>query len=93
MRTAVERSDLVTAAALLRCGAAATINDAGGPLGASALGLAAKRLDVPMIKLLLQWGADPAALDADGLMARTRLPSPTLENQDALVQAEQLLRS
>jgi uncharacterized protein len=93
LRTVVERGDLLTAAALLRCGAAATINDAGGPLGASALGLAAKRLDVPMIKLLLQWGADPAALDADGLTAHARLPSVSSENQSAWVQADQLLHA
>jgi ankyrin repeat protein len=92
LRTAVERGDLSTAATLLRCGATATINDAGGAMGASALGHAATRLDLPMIKLLLQWGADPEALDADGLTAHARLPAPSLENQSAWIQADQLLR-
>jgi ankyrin repeat protein len=92
LRTAVERGDLLTAATLLRCGATATINDSGGALGASALGFAARRLDLPMIELLLQWGADPAALDADRMTAHARLPSPSPENQSAWVQADQLLR-
>jgi uncharacterized protein len=92
LRTAVERGDLLTAATLLRCGATATIHDSGGPTGASALGHAAMRLDVPMIELLLQWGADPTALDADRLTAHARLPSRSPENQGAWIQADQLLR-
>jgi hypothetical protein len=41
------------------------------------------RLDLPMIELLLQAGADPEALDADHLTARDRLPSRPPENVKA----------
>jgi ankyrin repeat protein len=92
LRVAVERGDLSTAATLLRCGARATINEAGAPTGASALGIAAMRLDVPMIELLLQSGADPHALDADHQAAGDRLPPPTSENAKARAAAELLLR-
>lgn len=91
LRVAVERGDHATAAMLLRCGAGGTIDDAGAPTGASALGIAAKRLDVQMIRLLLQAGADPAARDADGLTAHDRLPAPSLEDQRAHNDAERLL--
>jgi ankyrin repeat protein len=91
LRVAVGRGDRGTAATLLRCGAQATINEAGAPTGASALGIAAMRLDVPMIALLLQAGADPDALDADHLTARDRLPSRTPENAQARDEAERLL--
>jgi ankyrin repeat protein len=91
LRVAVERGDHVTAATLLRCGAQATMNDVGAPTGASALGIAAMRLDVTMIELLLQTGADPDAFDADQLTARDRLPSRTPENAQARDAAERLL--
>lgn len=91
LRVAVERGDHGTAATLLRCGAQATINDVGAPTGASALGIAAMRLDVPMIELLLQSGADPDALDADHLTARERLPARTPENAQVRDAAERLL--
>lgn len=91
LRVAVERGDHKTAATILRCGAQATINDVGAPTGASALGIAAMRLDVPMIELLLQAGADPDALDADHLTARDRLPSQTPENAKVRDEAERLL--
>jgi ankyrin repeat protein len=74
LRWAVERDDLETAAMLLRCGAAKTINDARGPSGMTALGRAASHLNIPMINLLLDGGADPIALDADRRTARERLP-------------------
>jgi hypothetical protein len=92
LRHAVERGDLSTAATLLRCGARTTINEAGAPTGASALGIAAMRLDVPMIELLLQSGADPHVLDANHLTARARLPPPTSETARACAEAELLLR-
>jgi ankyrin repeat protein len=93
LRFAVERGDISTAATLLRCGARATINEAGGPTGASAIGIAAMRLDVAMIELLLRSGADPEALDADQLTARDRIPPLTPENTKARAEAELLLRS
>jgi hypothetical protein len=40
----------------------------------TALGRAASRLNLSMIKLLLEAGADPKALDDDHRTARERLP-------------------
>lgn len=76
---------------LLRCDATDTIDDAGGPAGASALGIAARRLDVPMIELLLRWGADPESLDVDRMTARQRLPPSTPANAQWRDLAERLL--
>ncbi len=57
----VEQNDQEMVALLLRCGADKTINQAGaGPMGMNALGFAAYRLNLPMIKMLLAAGADPA---------------------------------
>jgi ankyrin repeat protein len=74
LRWAVEKDDLETAAMLLRCGAAKTINDARGVSGMTALGRAVSHLNIPMINLLLDAGADPKALDADHRTAHQRLP-------------------
>jgi ankyrin repeat protein len=75
LRWSVAHNDHETAAMLLRCGAAVTIDSAGGPSGMSALGRAAHRLNIPMIELLLDAGADPEALDCDLRTARERLPA------------------
>lgn len=91
LRVAVERGDLTTAATLLRNGARATIDESGGSAGVSALGIAAMRLDIPMIVALLQAGADPGALDADHLIARYRLPQRLPENDKLYDQALRLL--
>jgi|SRR5579859_862290 len=57
----VEANDQEMAALLLRCGADKTINQAGAVTGGmTALQVAAYRLNLPMIKLLLAAGADPA---------------------------------
>lgn len=74
LRWCVEHSDHAMAATLLRCGATATIDTAGGPSGMTALGRAVSRLDLRMVALLLGAGADPAALDVDRRTARERLP-------------------
>jgi ankyrin repeat protein len=91
LRWSVEHDDLGTAALLLRSGAGATIDEPGGPAGANALGMAARRLKVPMIELLLAHGADPWALDADRFTARDRLPTRTAENSHAWDAASTLL--
>ncbi|HEY0094092.1 MAG TPA: ankyrin repeat domain-containing protein, partial [Archangium sp.] len=70
LRACVELGEHAMAAMLLRCGATRTIDEGGGPSGMSALGRAAHRLDVPMIELLLQAGADPEARDLDRRTAR-----------------------
>lgn len=62
LRWAVSCGDTAMAATLLRLGAVSTIDEYGGPpcgSGRTALGIAADRLDVPMIALLLDAGADP----------------------------------
>jgi ankyrin repeat protein len=91
LRVCAERGDLAMAATLLRCGARATIDEPGGPAGASALGIAAMRLDVPMIEWLLRAGADPQALDVDRMTARDRLSPRTSENAQLHDQAAMLL--
>lgn len=54
-------------------------------------GIAAKRLDAPMIELLLRAGADSAARDADHMTARDRLSPRTADNAKAWDEAEALL--
>jgi uncharacterized protein len=75
LRWAVEQGDTETAALLLRCGADATIDEARGPSGMSALGRAASRLDAALVALLLRYGADPNAPDVDDRTPRQRMPS------------------
>lgn len=74
LRTSAEVGNLDMASLLLGAGATRTINDWGGLTGYTALGHAARRLDLPMIKLLLDAGADPRAPDEDGRPAHYRLP-------------------
>ena len=74
LRTCAQVGNLRMASLLLGAGATRTINDWGGLTGYTALGHAARRLDLPMIKLLLDAGADPRAPDEDGLPAHYRLP-------------------
>lgn len=57
----------------------------------TALGLAASRLDIPMLTLLLQAGADPEVLDADSRTARKCLPPREPHNQEAWDAAAALL--
>ena len=74
LRACAEVGNLGIASLLLGAGVAQTINDWGGLSGYTALGHAAERLDLPMIKLLLDAGADPRAPDEDGRPAHYRLP-------------------
>jgi ankyrin repeat protein len=78
-----ERGDLKMAATLLRAGAAKTIEEsAGGGAGMKALGWAAYRLNLEMIRLLLAWGASLTAWDVDRCTAQERLPDRTEENAE-----------
>lgn len=74
LRACAEVGNLGIASLLLGAGATQTINDWGGLSGYTALGHAADRLDLPMIKLLLDAGADPRAPDEDGRPAHYHLP-------------------
>ena len=72
--TSVDGSDLIMAKLLLgHCGDAA-MNAWGGPGATTSLGWAAKMLNLPMIDLLLDAGADPNAEDGDHLKAWQKLP-------------------
>ena len=52
---------------LLRCGATKTIDEWGGDRPMTALGLAARDLQVDMARLLLAYGANPQARDVDDM--------------------------
>ncbi len=83
--------NLGIAALLLSAGAARTINEWGGLTGYTALGLAASRLDIPMMRLLLDAGADPAVPDEDDRPARDRLPPRVESDSQAWDAAFELL--
>lgn len=70
----VEQGNRELAQILLQHGAAATVNRPVGPCSWTLLGVAAKRLDIAFIELLLRAGADPDARDADQRKAIDRLP-------------------
>lgn len=93
LRWCVEHREYDTAALLLGCGATKTINYSGGASGINALGQAAKQLDLRMIQLLLEAGADPKIEDVDKLTADQRLPPRNEVKNDAIwLAAEILLR-
>lgn len=75
----------------MAAGAAPTIDECGGLRGYAALGLAASRLDVAMLSLLLRAGADPEARDEDERTARERIPARDGSNATAWVAARGLL--
>lgn len=65
LRWCAYKGYLEMAQLLLRCGATKLIDDWGGDSAMTALGLAARELNVDMVKLLLAYGADPQARDID----------------------------
>lgn len=91
LRVCAEQGDLAMAALLLRCGATRTLDEAGGLKSMTALGLAASRLDLPMLELLLRAGADPDAQDLDRRAARELLPRREPHNERAWDAAAALL--
>jgi uncharacterized protein len=91
MRWAVEQGDLEIAAMCVRSGAGKTINAFGGFCGYTPLAMAARKLDVEMIKLLLDAGADPGARDEDDRTAVERLPARETSKPDAWDKAMALL--
>jgi uncharacterized protein len=91
LRACAEVGNVRMASLLLGAGATQTINDWGGLTGYTALGHAADRLDLPMLKLLLEAGADPRAPDEDGRPAHYRLPPRTESDSQTWDTAFELL--
>jgi len=73
LRWCAEHGHLEMARLLLLCGATKTIHEGAGPTGLNALGFAATRLNVDMVRLLLAHGADPRIEDVDDMTTFTRL--------------------
>jgi len=74
MKWTAENGNVEMAQLLLRFGAEKNIDYFGGPCGMNALNLAVANLDIPMIAVLLDAGADPEILDADNRPPRAYLP-------------------
>ncbi|WP_043435638.1 ankyrin repeat domain-containing protein [Cystobacter fuscus] len=91
LRACAEVGNVVMASLLLRAGATRTINDWGGLTGCTALGIAISRLDLPMMRLLLDAGADPEATDDDRQPTRDRLPPRDESDSQAWDAAFELL--
>jgi len=73
LRLCAENGYLEMARLLLLCGANKTMHEGGGPAGMNALGYAATRLHVDMVRLLLSHGADPLIEDGDDMTTFRRL--------------------
>ena len=73
LRFCAEKGYLEMARLLLLCGANKTIHEGGAPSGMNALGYAATRLHVDIVRLLLAHGADPLIGDADDMTTFRRL--------------------
>lgn len=78
LRVCAQEGLLEMAQLLLQCGADKTIDEAGGPTGMNALGWAATRFDVEMVRLLLAHGANPTARDHDKMTPVERFRYETL---------------
>lgn len=97
LRWAVEQGDHAMVELLLDRGAHRSIDGFGGWEGATALGIATRRLDAEAVSMLLAAGANPDGLDLDRQKARERLPVLTPDNAErwhlteaALSNAEEL---
>lgn len=80
LRWCAAEDDVGMAKRLLAHGAAKTIDEVGGEHGMTALGLACRNLSLPMVRLLLEAGADPDAVDESLRTPYERLPPRTREN-------------
>lgn len=79
LRWCAQHGYLEMARLLLLCGATKTIHEGAGSTGMNALGFAATRLHVDMVRLLLGHGADPRIGDADD-MTTFRILQSAIEN-------------
>ena len=96
LRVCAQKGYLEMARLLILCGANKTIHEAGGGgSGMNALGYAATRLNIDMVRLLLTHGADPLVEDNDRMTTFTRLQYTRLPDdpttQDRLREIRQLL--
>jgi uncharacterized protein len=91
LRWAVEAGDREMTSLLLRHDARRSIDKYGGFAGFTPLAIAARRLDLPMIELLLEAGANAEALDSDGRTAREHLPPRDKSNPQVWDAALELL--
>lgn len=78
LRLCAQEGLLEMARLLLQCGADKTIDEAGGPTGMNALGWAATRFDVEMVRLLLAHGANPETRDFDNMTPVERFRNVSL---------------
>ncbi|NEO93229.1 ankyrin repeat domain-containing protein [Moorena bouillonii] len=74
LRWSVEEENIEMVQLLLNHGAKDTINEAGGFSGMNALGIAVSKLNIPIIKTLLDRDADPEVIDNDYRKPIERLP-------------------
>ncbi|MCF6252323.1 MAG: ankyrin repeat domain-containing protein [Methylococcaceae bacterium] len=74
LRWSVSQEDIEMARLLLKFGANETINEIGQPGGLTALGIAVEQVNVSMIKLLLENGADTERVDEFFGPAQIHLP-------------------
>ena len=69
------------------------MDQAGGSCSCNALQLATHKLDLPIMQVLLEAGANPSAPDVDQRIAIQYLPSRSPENTVAWEQAYELLKN
>jgi len=93
LRWAVQSGDVELARVLIERGAVRDIDVGGGVTGMNALGIAARRLDAAMVRLLLEAGARADAPDADGRTARGRVDEPGDDTRERWQQIMVLLAS
>src|SRR5262249_7590379 len=91
LKYAVARQDAGLVAEMLKRGANKTINKVVGSDGWNALHLAATNLNVPIIRLLLNAGADPDVRDSDNTKPVELLPQRNPTNQKQWDEAYALL--
>lgn len=91
LKYAVAQRDVGLVAEMLKRGADKTINTVVGRDGWNALHLAATDIDVPIIRLLINAGADPDVRDSDDNKPVALIPARNPTNQQQWEEAYELL--
>lgn len=81
LRWSVEENNYDMVTLLLKYGGNGLIDEFGGDMGLTALGIAASQLNIRMIKLLVDAGANIEEIDDEYLTAREQLPERSDQNQ------------